>query len=181
MAAVGERHLVLIGLMGVGKTTVGRRCAALLGRPFVDVDALVETTGRRSVPEIFATDGEAAFRALERTALADACASPEPLVISCGGGAMGDPENRRRVRSAGCVVWLTADPATLARRVGGAAAGERRPLLAGPDDPAVTLERLASLRAPAYEAAAHLTLATAGRSVDDVAALVVEELTRCPA
>lgn len=174
-------HLVLVGLMGAGKSSVGRVCATRLGRPFVDVDETVEATAGRPVAEIFATEGEAAFRALERTALADVCASPRPLVIACGGGAMGDAENRRRVRAAGCVVWLTADPATLASRVGVGVEQAQRPLLAGDDPPVATLERLATLRAPAYAAAAHVTIDTAGLTVDAVATRVLEELARCPA
>lgn len=172
-------HLVLVGLMGAGKSTVGRACAERLGRPFVDVDETVEATTGRAVAEIFATDGEVAFRALERRTLADVCASPAPLVIACGGGAMGDAENRRVARAAGCVVWLTADPATLAARVGAGDEAARRPLLAGGDPPVATLERLATLRGPAYEAAAHATVDTAGRTVDDVATRVLEELDRC--
>jgi shikimate kinase len=172
-------HLVLVGLMGAGKSTVGRACAARLGRPFVDVDDVVEASAARPVAAIFAAEGEAAFRALERAALADVCASPQPLVIACGGGAMGDAESRRLVRRSGFVVWLTADPSTLAARVGGGTERGRRPLLAGPDAPEATLDRLARLRAPAYEAAAHVTVDTTGRSVDDVVEAVLEEYARC--
>lgn len=172
-------HLVLVGLMGAGKSTVGRACATRLGRPFVDVDDVVEANAARPVAAIFATEGEAAFRALERAALADVCASPQPLVIACGGGAMGDAGSRRLVRGSGFVVWLTADPSTLAARVGGGPERGRRPLLAGPDAPEATLERLARLRAPAYAAAAHVTVDTTGRSVDEVADAVLEEYARC--
>lgn len=177
---MSDRHLVLVGLMGAGKSTVGRRCAERLGRVFVDVDDLVEAAAGRSVPEIFATDGEAAFRERERVALAEACASPGLLVIACGGGAMLDPANRECARAHGCVVWLTADPATLAARVGRGAARERRPLLAD-GDPEATLDRLAGERADAYAAAAHARVDTAGRSVDEVASAALEELSRCAA
>jgi shikimate kinase len=166
------RHLVLIGLMGAGKTTVGERCAELLVRPFVDTDQLIEATTRMSVPEIFEHHGEEQFRTLERGAVADASASPEPLVIACGGGAVLDPDNRRVLRSHGVVVWLQASPAVLGQRVG---TGAQRPLLAGGPPPDSTLERLSAQREPAYEAAAHLTVDTEGRTIDEVAARVLEE------
>jgi shikimate kinase len=166
------RHLVLIGLMGAGKTTVGERCAELLDRPFVDTDQLVEATTRMTVAEIFEQHGEENFRALERGAVADASASPEPLVIACGGGAVLERDNRRALRSHGVVVWLQASPAVLGARVG---IGAQRPLLAGGAPPQSTLERLSELRTPAYEAAAHLSVDTEGRTVDEVAVRVVEE------
>jgi shikimate kinase len=166
-----EKHLVLVGLMGAGKTTVGERCAAQLSRSFVDTDRLVEASAGMTVAEIFDQDGEARFRELERTAVADACASPVPLVIACGGGAVLDAENRRRLRDTAVVVWLRASPAELGARVGRAS---HRPLLRSGAPAAATLERLTQLRAPAYEAAAHLTVDTDARSVDDVVALVLE-------
>jgi shikimate kinase len=174
------RHLVLVGLMGAGKTTVGRRCGERLGRRFVDVDEVIEATTGRSVRDLFASDGETAFRALERQAVADVCASPEALVIACGGGAVLDPENRRRIRADGVVVWLRAAPAELASRVSVADERDSRPLLAA-GDPERALERLAVLRAPAYEAAAHIVVDTDGRDVDQVTGQVLEELARCAA
>jgi shikimate kinase len=173
--ASSTRHLVLVGLMGAGKTTVGQRCADVLQRPFVDTDELVEAATGIPVAELFAAQGEQRFRALERQAVADAVASPTPLVISCGGGAVLDAENRRVLRAGGVVVWLRASPAELGARVG-ADAGAVRPLLAGGAPPAATLERLASVREPAYEAAAHVHVDTDGRSVDEVVTAVVEEL-----
>lgn len=167
------RHLVLIGLMGAGKTTVGRRCAELLDRGFVDTDDLVILTAGMAIPEIFAAEGESGFRIRERAALADALAGPEPLVIACGGGAMVDPENRQAVRGAH-TVWLEAAPAVLADRVerDGVAA---RPLLAGGPATA-TLTRLADARREAYGAAADAIVTTDGRTVDEVAAEVVASL-----
>ena len=170
-------HLVLIGLMGAGKTTVGAQCATRLGRRFVDTDDVVEATAGCSVAEIFSAEGEAGFRERERRAVADVCASPAPLVIACGGGAVLDPANRACLRARGVVVWLRAEPAVLAARVG---SGEGRPLLSE-HGAAATLERLDLLRAPAYEAAAHAAVDTGGRSVDEVATDVLEEFTRCAA
>ena len=161
-------HLILIGLMGAGKTTVGRACAERLGRPFVDTDELVEAAAGASVAALFADAGEERFRELERAAVADACASPQPLVVACGGGAVLDPENRRRLRGAGFVVWLRAPVATLAGRIGD---GASRPLLHG--DPAGNLARLEHLRAPAYEAGAHCTIDTDGLGPDAVADAVL--------
>lgn len=172
-----RRHLVLVGLMGAGKTTVGERCATRLGRPFVDTDDLVETCTGRTVADLFA-EGEATFRAVERDAVADACASPAPLVIACGGGAVLDPDSRRRLRSAGFVVWLRAAPQVLADRV--QRDPVERPLLAR-EGRLATLTRLAATRAPAYDAAADVTVTTEGRSPDEVAAAVLEELDRCAA
>ena len=162
------KHLVLIGLMGAGKTTVGSVCAQRLDRAFVDTDDVVTTTARMSVDEIFSTEGEAAFRRRERDAVADVCASPVPLVIACGGGAVLDPENRRALRACGVVVWLRAPAATLVSRVGD---GATRPLLR--DDPAAALRRLERLREPAYEAAAHLQVDTDGLAVAQVADAVL--------
>jgi len=166
-----SRHLVLVGLMGAGKTTVGQRCAQLLDRPFVDTDDLVVASTGMTVPEIFERFGEARFRELERDAVANACASPDPLVIACGGGAVLDPDTRKRLRAAGRVAWLQAPPQVLGARVGD---GLSRPLLR--DGNVATLERLAALRGPAYEDAADFVVDTEGRTVSEVAARVIEEL-----
>jgi shikimate kinase len=172
MSDESRRHLVLVGLMGAGKTTVGQRCAEILGRPFVDTDRLVEANAGVTVAEIFDHEGEARFRELERLAVADACASPAPLVIACGGGAVLDPDNRRALHSAGVVVWLRASPAELGNRVG---AGGDRPLLRGAAPAVTTLERLSELRAPAYDAAADVAVDTDGLGVDAVVDRVIEE------
>jgi shikimate kinase len=164
-----RRHLVLVGLMGAGKTTVGKRCARTLGRPFVDTDDVVQAAARATVSEIFEQYGEARFRELERDAVADACASPAPLVIACGGGAVLDADNRRRLHAAGLVVWLQAAPDVLGKRVG---RGTSRPLLR--DGSAATLERMATLRAPAYKDAADAVVDTNGRTIDEVTAAVIE-------
>lgn len=169
----GGGHLVLVGPMGAGKTRVGRAVAGALARPFVDTDDVVEALAGRSIPEIFGTDGERGFRALERRAVADACATPEPSVIACGGGAVLDAENRRRLAGAGHVIWLTAEPAVLAERVG---SGEERPLLG--DDPGRSIQRLLALREPAYEAASDARLDTTGLDAGEVADAVVAAFER---
>jgi shikimate kinase len=166
------RHLVLVGLMGAGKTTIGEACARRLDRPFVDTDALVELVAQHTVPEIFASEGEARFREREHDAVISAVHAPVPAVIACGGGAVVDPRNRTALRTHGIVVWLRAEPDELARRVGESGAGATRPLLDG-RAPATTLRRLALVREPAYEAAAHATVDTDSRGVDDVVAEVL--------
>jgi shikimate kinase len=157
------KHLVLVGLMGAGKTTVGEACATRLGRPFVDTDDVVVALAGESIDEIFTARGEAAFREIERNAVADVCVSPDPLVVACGGGTVVDADNRKRLRDAGVVVWLRAPVDVLAARVGDGAA---RPLLAG--DPRGTLARLGAAREAAYQAAAEVTVDTDGRSIAEV-------------
>jgi shikimate kinase len=158
--------VILTGFMATGKTEVGRKLAALLRAPFVDTDALVESATGRSIADIFARDGETRFRALERTAVEEACGVAD-AVVATGGGTLLDADNRRRLAAAGPVVCLTATPEELLRRVGG---GADRPLLAGKDRLGRIRELLAA-RAEAYASAAH-TIDTTGLGVDDVVARV---------
>lgn len=171
------RHLVLIGMMGAGKTSVGRRVALRLGRPFVDTDRLVEERAGRTVGEIFEADGEPAFRALEAKAVRDALDSDTWAVVALGGGAVLDPASRELAREAGLVVWLQAPARELARRVEASTRrGTVRPLLT-PGPPAETvLGGLARDREQAYRAAAHLTVETAGRSPGQVATAVLRAI-----
>jgi shikimate kinase len=175
--ALDGRHVVLVGLMGAGKSTVGALLAEALGRPFVDTDAVVEAIAHRTVAEIFAEGGEPAFRALERTAVADVCASPDPLVIACGGGAVLDADNRAALTRSGIVVWLRATPEHLAARVGD---GADRPLLAR-GATVDALARLADTRAAAYEAVADVAVDTDDLAPPDVAARALQEVTACAA
>ena len=163
MSTNEHRHLVLVGLMGAGKSTVGARCAERLDRPFVDTDDEIVLRAAMPFDEIWRTGGEARFRELEREVIADVCASPDPLVIASGGGAIVDAGNRRRLRDAGVVVWLRAPTAVLAARVGD---GATRPLLAG--DPEGALARLGAARQDAYEASADAVVDTEDRAVGDV-------------
>ena len=159
-----DRHLVLVGLMGVGKSTVGRVLGERLGRRVVDSDAVIEARTGRTVREIFEADGEDAFRVLETEALLDALAEPEPTVIAAAGGVVLRPHNREALRSSGArVVWLAADPAVLVERV---RSGGHRPAL--DDDPAGTLRRMHETREPLYREVADLIVSVDGRSVGEV-------------
>ncbi|MDR3649200.1 MAG: shikimate kinase, partial [Acidimicrobiales bacterium] len=133
-------HLLLVGMMGSGKSTVARLVAGRLGRPHVDTDEVVERVAGTSVSEIFSTRGEAAFRAEEARALARVLAGAVPSVISVGGGIVLHPEPRAALRRRGTVVWWRARPETLARRVGRHAEG---PVLVGAaGGPAAALARI---------------------------------------
>jgi shikimate kinase len=159
-----DQHLVLVGMMGVGKTTVARVLSDRLDRPVLDSDAIIERRTGRTVREIFATDGEAAFRALETEVLAEALASPEPCIVAAAGGVVLSPANRVALRESGArVVWLCADPATLVERV---RSGGHRPLL--DQDPAGTLQRMFAEREPLYREVADAIVLVDGRSVTDV-------------
>ena len=122
----GGPELLLVGMMGAGKSTVARLLADRLGWPVVDTDEIIEGWAGASVAEIFDHDGEAVFRAAEAKAIAELEQAEEPLVVSVGGGAVVSDANRRALRAAGTVVWLRARPSTLAARVG---SGGSRPLL----------------------------------------------------
>jgi shikimate kinase len=159
-------QVILTGFMATGKTEVGRRLARLLGRPFVDIDRLVEAAAGKTVSDIFAADGEPRFRELERAAVAEACQVPD-AVVATGGGTLLDPENRRRLAASGPIVCLSAPPDEIARRVG---KGKSRPLLGSGNGAGGRLGRIRTLlaeRAPAYALATH-TVDTAGLRVDEV-------------
>jgi shikimate kinase / 3-dehydroquinate synthase len=144
-------RVLLIGMMGAGKSTSGHLLAKRLGWPYLDSDEEIRRQTGRTVPEIWKADGEAAFRAQESRVLAQAATSDGPAVISVAGGAVLDPANRALIAKAGLVVWLRCDVAVLAGRVG---SGAGRPLLEG--GPQAALARLTAARAPIYEQLADL-------------------------
>jgi shikimate kinase len=139
------RHIVLVGLMGAGKTSVGKRLAQRLGLPFIDSDHAIEESARMTIPEIFAERGEAEFRAGERKVIARLLGERQQ-VIATGGGAYMDAETRARIREQGVALWLNAELPTLMRRV---QRRQNRPLLQG-TDPEATMRDLMDKRYPIY-------------------------------
>ncbi len=152
LAPLRARTIVLVGLMGVGKSSVGRRLAHVLGLPFRDADNEVEAAAGRSISEIFAELGEPAFRDGERRVIARLLDEP-PHVLATGGGAFVNAETRALINEKAVSVWLKADVELLARRV---SRKDNRPLVRG-KDPVKVLTELAEARYPAYaEAQVHV-------------------------
>ena len=145
-----DRCIVLVGLMGAGKSTVGRRLAKRLALPFIDSDEEIEKAADRSISEIFDAFGEASFRDGERRVIARLIGG-QPKVIATGGGAFMDEQTRALILERCIAVWLDADIPTLAERV---SRRDHRPLLRG-KDAAEVLQRLAEMRRPFY-AQAHI-------------------------
>ena len=144
-AALGDRSVVLVGMMGAGKTSVGKRLAAKLGLPFVDADAEIEAGAQLSIPEIFERFGEAYFREGERKVIARLLAS-RPQVLAAGGGAFMNKTTRDNIARHGVSIWLKPDVEVLLARV---RKKSNRPLLKTPD-PEQTLRRLLAERSPIY-------------------------------
>lgn len=168
--ALGARSIVLVGLMGAGKSSIGRRLAQRLAMPFLDADTEIEKAAGMTIPEIFEKHGEPYFRAGEVRVVARLLDSG-PQVLATGGGAYMNEETRARIRARGVSVWLKADLDVLLKRVRRRA---DRPLLRA-DDPAEVLRRLMDQRYPVY-AEADLTVVSREAShediVDDVIAAV---------
>jgi shikimate kinase len=139
------RTIALVGLMGVGKSSVGRRLANALDLPFRDADHEIETAAGRSIPDIFAEMGEPAFREGERRVITRLLEDP-PHVLATGGGAFMNDETRRLIKEKAVSVWLKADLDILARRIG---RKDTRPLVSG-KDPLAVLTELAETRYPIY-------------------------------
>jgi shikimate kinase len=146
LQALGGRSVVLVGMMGAGKTAVGRRLAQRLDLAFRDADAEIEAAAQKTIPEIFETDGEAFFRDKERRVIARLLDEDHGLVLATGGGAFMSEETRRTIRERGVSIWLRADPDVLMRRV---RRKSNRPLLKTAD-PEATLRALLAAREPVY-------------------------------
>jgi len=162
-------HLVLVGMMGVGKSTVGRMVASELDRPLFDSDEMIESRTGRTVREIWSTDGEETFRALETETLLDALGESEESVIAAAGGVVLSQRNREALQGADAhVVWLLADVDVLLDRVRN---GMHRPLL--DNDPEGTLRRMLVDREPLYQEVADAIVSVDHRSPHDVAKAVL--------
>lgn len=171
---VPRRTIVLVGLMGAGKTKIGRRVAARLDLPFFDSDDEIEAAAGETIEEIFANRGEAVFRAGERRVIARLLDGPVH-VLATGGGAFMDPETRALIARRGLSVWLRAELDILAARV---ARRTDRPLLKD-GDPRAILGALIARRYPVY-AEAELVVDSGEGSVESTAARVIAALAACP-
>jgi shikimate kinase len=157
LAGLGKRLIVLVGMMGAGKSTIGRRLAARLNLAFVDADTEIETAAGMTIPEIFELHGEPHFRDGEARVIARLL-DGGPAVLATGGGSFMREETRRRIAEKAVSVWLKADPDIIMRRVKRRA---DRPLLQTPD-PAATVDRLLREREPVYQ---HADITIASRDV----------------
>jgi shikimate kinase len=153
-------NVYMVGMMGAGKTTVGRMLARKLRLRFVDSDHEVEARCGVSVPVIFDLEGEAGFRAREAQVIADLTAS-KGIVLATGGGVVLNEQNRERLAQSGTVIYLRARPEDLYRRVRG---DRNRPLLATPD-PLGRLRELYAQRDPLYQSIAHITVDTGSQGI----------------
>ena len=168
-SADADRHIVLVGMMGAGKSSVGRIVAERLGRLLLDSDDLVEERLGRSIREFWADEGEVAFRSIEHDVLAEALDSDEPAVIAAAGGVVLSEANRSLlVDDRSHVVWLLAEVDLLLQRVRN---GMHRPLL--DDDPEGTLRAMHATREPLYREVADAIVSVDNRSVHDVVGAVI--------
>jgi shikimate kinase len=179
VAALGARSLVLVGMMGAGKSSVGRRLATRLGIPFADADAEIEKAAGMSIPDIFASHGEPDFRAGEARVIGRLL-DGGPQVLATGGGAFMNPDTRAAIKAKGVSIWLNADFDVLMRRI---KRRQDRPLL-HTDDPAVTLQQLIDARYPTYRLA-DFTVQSRDvpheKIVDEIVALLHAQLRPCGA
>ena len=163
------QHLWLIGMMGSGKSEVGRRIAELTEARLIDLDERIVADQRRSISEIFGSEGEMAFRRCESAALKSA-AHEFPAVVATGGGVVTSDGNAAIMRETGTVIYLMAEPATLAMRIG---EEPGRPFLAGGGRVEI-LSEILRRRAPLYEGAAHHMIETEGQTIDEIAGKAIE-------
>ena len=171
-AMLGKRSIVVIGLMGAGKSTIGKRLAQMLGLSFIDADAEIETVSRMTIPELFEAYGEPEFRDLERRVIKRILRNG-PQVLATGGGAFMNEATRRAIAKAGISVWLRAELDVLMERV---SRKGNRPLLKT-SDPRATMQNLMNARYPVY-AMADVTIQSRDEKKEVMAAEVIEALAK---
>jgi shikimate kinase len=171
VSRLGDRSIVLIGMMGVGKSSIGRRLGARLGIPFVDADAEIERAAGMSIADIFARHGEAAFRSGEARVIARLL-NGGPQVLATGGGAVMNPATRALIQEKGVSIWLSAEFELLLRRISKRKA--ERPMLQTAD-PTATLRELLAAREPIY-GQADLTVQSRDVPHDAVVAEILDRL-----
>ena len=174
-AKLGKRSIVVIGLMGAGKSTIGKRLAQMLGLSFIDADTEIETVSRMTIPELFAAYGEPEFRDLERRVIKRILRTG-PRVLATGGGAFMNEATRKAIAKAGVSVWLNAELDVLMERV---ARKGNRPLLKTAD-PRATMQNLMDQRYPIY-AEADVTVLSRDEKKDVMVIEVIEALAQMPA
>ena len=167
-----KTNIALIGFMGVGKTAVGEALAKKLKRKFVELDLLIEQKAGKPIPEIFQQDGEVAFRELEIEVTKE-ITREKHLVIACGGGVVLNKINIDRLREESRIVYLTASPRVILKRISGE--GGERPLLKG-DNPSSTIQGLLKFRKPFYERAADIKIDTSKLDIDSVVEQIISRL-----
>jgi shikimate kinase len=172
LSLLGSRSIVLVGMMGVGKSSIGRRLAARLGVPFVDADAEIEKAAGMSIADIFARHGEADFRSGEARVIARLL-DGGPQVLATGGGAVMNADTRAAIKAKGVSIWLSAEFEVLMRRIN--KRKNDRPLLQTAD-PAATLRELLVAREPVY-AQADLTVQSREVPHDAIVAEIMTALT----
>jgi shikimate kinase len=167
--------LTFIGYRATGKTTLAKLVAQQLRWDWIDADVEIERRSGKTISRMFAEDGEPAFRNLEAAVIADLCRR-DRLVLAAGGGAPLRPESRQAMRNGGKVVWLTASPDTIARRMSSdATTAARRPNLTQ-KDPLTEITELLARREPIYRETADLVIDTEGRTPDSLAAEIIHFL-----
>ena len=172
---LGRRSIVMVGLMGCGKSSVGRRLASALAIPFIDADDAIEEAADMTIPEIFAAHGEAYFRNGERRVIARLLTGG-PQVVATGGGAFMNVETRANIRASGYSIWLKAEIPVLMRRV---MKRDNRPLLKS-GNPEAVMRRLMDLRYPVY-AEANLTVESRETAHEVVVGEIIAALTKTAA
>ncbi|MBS5064531.1 MAG: shikimate kinase [Hungatella hathewayi] len=166
-----RQNMILIGFMGAGKTSVGEELAGRFGKTLIDTDRMIEERAGMSISDIFAVQGEEAFRRLETEVLEQLISEASGEMISVGGGLPLREENRKLLKKLGTIIYLRVRPETVLARLKG---DTTRPLLQG-DDVEEKVNSLLSKRGPIYEMAADRIISVDGRSVEQIADAIIEK------